>query len=453
MTEHASSSASASTAHPSFREALRFWLRLGLISFGGPAGQIAIMQHELVDRRRWIGQGRFLHALNYCMLLPGPEAQQLAVYCGWLLHRTWGGIAAGALFVLPGALVLWALSYVYVAYGEVAWVAAFFDGLKPAVAAVVAAAVLRIGGKALRTPAMWAIAAAAFGLIFGVGIGFPWIVAGAALAGWLGNRARPDWFPAGGGGHGPAAGGNGKLDTERAVIGDADGARGAAPGWGRAAKIVAVCGALWAVPMVAAGLVFGWESTLVAQGVFFSKAAMVTFGGAYAVLPYVAQQAVETHGWLTGPEMLAGLAFAETTPGPLILVLQHVGFLGGWAQPDGGLSPLVAATLCAGMTTWVTFTPCFLWIFLGAPHIERLRGNVALGAALSAVTAAVVGVILNLAVWFAWQVWLPAGEGADWFAVAVSAAAFVALHRFKSNLMLVIAASGAAGLAQGLVAG
>jgi chromate transporter len=440
--------------HPSFREALRFWVKLGFISFGGPAGQIAMMQHELVDRKRWIGQERFLHALNYCMLLPGPEAQQLAVYCGWLLHRTWGGIVAGALFVLPGALVLWALSYVYVAYGEVTWVAAFFNGLKPAVVAVVAAAVLRIGGKALRTPAMWGIAAAAFGLIFGLGVGFPWIVAGAALAGWLGYRARPDWFPAGGGGHGATKySSKGKVDTARAVIDDAEGVHGVAPGWGRAAKITAVCGALWAAPVVAAGLLYGWDSTLVGQGAFFSKAAMVTFGGAYAVLPYVAQQAVETHGWLTGPEMLAGLAFAETTPGPLILVLQHVGFLGGWAQPDGGLSPLVAATLCAGMTTWVTFVPCFLWVFLGAPHIERLRGNVVLGAALSAVTAAVVGVILNLAVWFAWQVWLPTGEGADWFALGLSAAAFVALHRFRANLMLVIAACGAAGLGWGLVAG
>ena len=441
------------TAHPSFREAFRFWLKLGLISFGGPAGQIAIMQHELVERKRWIGQERFLHALNYCMLLPGPEAQQLAVYCGWLLHRTWGGIVAGALFVLPGALVLWALSYVYVAHGEVTWVAAFFDGLKPAVVAVVAAAVLRIGGKALRTPAMWVIAATAFGLIFGLGAGFPYIVAGAALVGWLGNRVRPIWFPAGGGHASASKVSIDKMDTRRAAIDDAGEAHGVAPGWARAAKIVAVCGVLWAAPVVVAGLVFGWDSTLVGQGAFFSKAAMVTFGGAYAVLPYVAQQAVETHGWLTGPEMLAGLAFAETTPGPLILVLQHVGFLGGWSQPDGALSPFVAATLCAGLTTWVTFVPCFLWIFLGAPHIERLRGNVALGAALSAVTAAVVGVILNLAVWFAWQVWRPAGEGTDWFAVALSVAVFVALHRFKANLMLAIAASGVAGLVWGLAAG
>ena len=391
------------------------------------------------------------------MLLPGPEAQQLAIYCGWLLHRTWGGIVAGALFVLPGALVIWALSWIYVAHGDVAWVAAIFNGLKPAVVAIVAAAVLRLGSKALKPPALWATAAAAFVAIFALGVGFPWIVAGAALLGWAGHRARPAWFPIGGG-HGATktpGGGAASGHAPRAVIDDAAGAHDAvAPSWARAAKVTLACGALWAAPVVAAGLAFGWGSTLVAQGAFFSKAAMVTFGGAYAVLPYVAQQAVETHGWLTGPEMLAGLAFAETTPGPLILVLQHVGFLGGWAQPDGALAPLLAATLCAGMTTWTTFVPCFLWIFLGAPHIERLRGQAGLGAALSAVTAAVVGVILNLAVWFGWQVWFPKHEGAaqaDWFALALSAAAFVALHRFKANLMLVIAAAGVAGLLRSLV--
>lgn len=456
---------SAPAAHPSFREAFRFWLKLGFISFGGPAGQIAIMQHELVERRRWIGPQRFLHALNFCMLLPGPEAQQLAIYCGWLLHRTWGGIVAGALFVLPSAFLLWGLSYVYVAHGSVPWVAAIFAGLKPAVVAVVAAAVLRIGGKALKTPAMWAVAALAFGLIFGLGVGFPWIVAGAALAGWFGSRLAPAWFPAGGGhGGGPGAGqggvSKGKADTPvaaSAVIDDAAAASAVAPSWGRALRVSAVCGLLWAAPIVAAGLVFGWGSTLVEQGRFFSQAAMVTFGGAYAVLPYVAQQAVETHGWLSGPQMLAGLAFAETTPGPLIMVLQFVGFMGGWSQPDGGLSPLVAATLCAAMTTWVTFVPCFLWIFLGAPHIERLRGHVALGAALAAVTAAVVGVILNLAVWLGWQVWRPvvaeAGGAARWdaFAVGVSVAAFVALHRFKANLIVVILAAGAAGWGWSLV--
>lgn len=433
-------------AHPSFREAFRFWLKLGFISFGGPAGQIAIMQHELVEKKRWIGQERFLHALNYCMLLPGPEAQQLAIYCGWLLHRTRGGIAAGALFVLPSAFILWGLSYVYVAYGAVPWVAAIFAGLKPAVVAVVVAAVLRIGGKALKTPAMWAIAAAAFGLIFGLGVGFPWIVAGAAALGWAGRKFAPAQFPAGGGhgGHGKPA-----APPAPAVIDDAAEACAVAPSWGRALRVTALCGALWAAPIAVAGLVFGWGSTLVDQGRFFSQAAMVTFGGAYAVLPYVAQQAVDTYYWLTGAQMLAGLAFAETTPGPLIMVLQFVGFMGGWGQPDGALSPLAAATLCSAMTTWVTFVPCFLWIFLGAPHIERMRGNLQLGAALAAVTAAVAGVILNLAVWFGWQVWRPvAADGtAHWngFAVGVSVAAFVALHRFKVNLIAVIAAAGATG--------
>jgi chromate transporter len=447
MSSSTESAAAPATTPPSFREAFRFWLKLGFISFGGPAGQIAIMQHELVERKRWIGQERFLHALNYCMLLPGPEAQQLAIYCGWLLHRTWGGIAAGVLFVLPSAFILWGLSYVYAMHGGVPWVAAIFSGLKPAVVAVVVAAVLRIGGKALKTPALWTVAAVAFGLIFGLGAGFPWIVAGAALLGWAGRRAAPAQFPAGGGhGHG----GKDKSDTpaSRAAVDDLAEAGAVAPGWGRALRVTALCGALWAAPILAAAWIWGGDSTLVAQGKFFSQAAMVTFGGAYAVLPYVAQQAVENYGWLTGPQMLAGLAFAETTPGPLIMVLQFVGFMGGWHQPDGGLSPLAAATLCSAMTTWATFVPCFLWIFLGAPHIERLRGNLALGSALTAVTAAVVGVILNLAVWFAWQVWRPTEDGAahwDWFAVAVSAAAFVALHRFKANLIAVIATAGAAG--------
>lgn len=429
--------------HPSFRAATRFWLKLGLISFGGPAGQIAIMQTELVERKRWIGQERFLHALNYCMLLPGPEAQQLAIYCGWLLHRTWGGIVAGSLFVLPSALLLWVLSYVYAAHGTVPWVAGIFSGLKPAVVAVVAAAVLRIGGKALKTPAMWVVAAAAFGFIFGLGVGFPWIVAGAALLGWAGRRFAPAQFPVSGG-----HGGKGKPDTVSAwaVIDDAAEAGSVAPSWGRAARVTAACGTLWVTPILVAAWIYGSQSTLVAQGRFFSQAAMVTFGGAYAVLPYVAQQAVEVYGWLSGPQMLAGLAFAETTPGPLIMVLQFVGFMGGWARPDGELSPLMAATLGSAMTTWVTFVPCFLWIFLGAPHLERLRGHKALGAALATVTAAVAGVILNLAVWLAWQVWRPVGVGVtDWFAVAVSAVAFVALHRFRANLVAVILASGAVG--------
>ncbi|HEY0947123.1 MAG TPA: chromate efflux transporter [Opitutaceae bacterium] len=432
---------------PTFREALRFWLKLGFISFGGPAGQIAIMQHELVERKRWIGQGRFLHALNFCMLLPGPEAQQLAIYCGWLLHRTWGGIAAGVLFVLPSAFILWALSYIYVTYGNVPAIAAFFYGLKPAVMAVVAAAVLRIGKKALKNGAMWGIAAVAFILIYFLHVPFPAIVFGAAALGYFGGRCAPGLFVfATDSGHGPAA-----ADAPRAVIDDAAAAAAVRPSWSRACRVIAVCGAFWAVPVVLAGLALGWHSTLAQEGFFFSKAAMVTFGGAYAVLPYVGQQAVDHYGWLSAPQMLDGLAFAETTPGPLIMVLQFVGFMGGWHQP-GPLPPLLAATLGAAMTTWTTFVPCFLWILLGAPHIEHLRGEKLLNAALTAVTAAVVGVILNLAVWFGWHVLRPAPEQFDVFAAAVGLAAFVALHRFKTGLGWVIVSSGVLGLGWRLLA-
>jgi len=434
-------------AHPTFREALRFWLKLGFISFGGPAGQIAIMQHELVERKKWIGQERFLHALNFCMLLPGPEAQQLAIYCGWLLHRTWGGIVAGVLFVLPSAVILWGLSYVYVAYGAVPWIAAIFYGLKPAVMAIVFAAVLRIGSKALKNGVMWGIAAVAFTLIFFLKVPFPVIVFGAAAVGFVGGRLAPGKFVFASG-----HGGGKTVAGERAVIDDAAESAVVKPTWGRALRVVAVCGALWAAPIIAAGLWQGWAGTLAQEGLFFSKAAMVTFGGAYAVLPYVAQQAVETHGWLGATQMLDGLAFAETTPGPLIMVLQFAGFMGGFNHP-GALSPLMAATLGASITTWVTFVPCFLWIFLGAPHIEQLRRQKLLTAALGAVTASVVGVILNLAVWFGWHVIVPAGTWAsvDWFALAVGVAAFAALHRFKVNLMAVIAASGVVGLTWSLM--
>lgn len=436
----------AGPVSPGFREALRFWLKLGFISFGGPAGQIAIMQRELVEKKRWIGPERFSHALNFCMLLPGPEAQQLAIYCGWLLHRTRGGLAAGLLFVLPSAFILWGLSVVYVLHGDAPWLVGLLKGLQPAVVGVVAAAVPRLAGKSLRTPILAGIALLAFGLIYGLGVGFPWIVAGAALVGGMGWRLVPQGFS----GKNAMLGGTGISEAGPA------GPNASAPGAGRALRVIALGAGLWAAPVLAAGFVFGWGSTLVAQGLFFSRAALVTFGGAYAVLPYVAQRAVEVQGWLSGPEMLAGLAFAETTPGPLIMVLQFVGFMGGWNHPDGDLSPLLAATLCAGMTTWVTFAPCFLWIFLGAPHVERLRDKPAMGAALSAVTAAVVGVVLNLGVWFAWQVWRPkteAGAEWDWFAVALSAAAFLALHRFKANLILVIVAAGATGWLWTIAAG
>lgn len=430
-------------ARPSFREAVRFWLKLGFISFGGPAGQIAIMHAELVEKRRWISEERFLHALNFCMLLPGPEATQLATYCGWLLHRTWGGIVAGALFVLPGAVVLWAAAWVYSEHGDVAWIAAVFDGLKPAVTAIVAAAVIRIGRRALKGPAMWALAAVAFGAIFFLRAPFPAIVAGAAAIGLVG--ARWGSFP----GAPAAAGKRRDEDARESMAGFAIDEAGASeeavrPTWGRAAKVLVVSLVLWWAPVWGAGVWQGWDGVLVKEAVFFSKAAMVTFGGAYAVLPYVAQEAVERHAWLTAPQMLDGLGLAETTPGPLIMVVQFVGFLGGWNQA-GEQSPLLMGTLGAAITTWTTFVPCFLWIFLGAPHIEQLRGNRRLNGALTAVTASVVGVVLNLAVWFGWQVLYREGR-VDWFAAVVCGGAFVALQRFGVGLVTVLVASGVAGV-------
>ncbi|ATC63543.1 chromate transporter [Nibricoccus aquaticus] len=419
---------SQAVARPSFREALKFWLKLGFISFGGPAGQIAIMHEELVERKGWIGEKRFLHALNFCMLLPGPEATQLAVYCGWLLHRTWGGIVAGVLFVLPAALLLWALSWVYVSFGHTGWLAGAFYGLKPAVTAVVAAAVLRIGKRALKTPGHWALAAGAFVAIFFLRVPFPAVVVGALAIGFVSARAGLKGFG--------GAGADGELmeavpDHARASV-------------GRAVKVLGVSLVLWWTPVMVAGLWQGWDGTLAKEGVFFSQTAMVTFGGAYAVLPYVGQQAVEVQGWLTAAQMLDGLGLAETTPGPLIMVVQFVGFLGGWNQP-GEMSPLMAATLGAAITTWTTFVPCFLWIFLGAPYLERVRGNAALSGALAAVTAAVVGVVLNLAVWFGWQVFHPREGVIDWFAVGLAAVAFAALQRWKGGMIAVLAACGVCG--------
>ncbi|MGC4074955.1 MAG: chromate efflux transporter [Nibricoccus sp.] len=433
---------------PTFRQALRFWLKLGFISFGGPAGQIAIMHEELVERQRWIGESRFLHALNFCMLLPGPEATQLATYCGWLLHRTWGGIAAGVLFVLPSAVLLWVLSYVYVAYGAVPWLAAMFYGLKCAVTAVVASAVIRIGKRALKNGLMWGLAAGAFVAIYFLKVPFPAIVGGALVIGFAGARVWPGKFVIVGNA-GAASGGG--VGAQTSVIDDAqEAAEHTRPSRGRAVRVVLVALVLWWGPVLAAGLWQGWDGTLAKEGLFFSKAAMVTFGGAYAVLPYVGQEAVQNHGWLTAPQMLDGLGLAETTPGPLIMVVQFVGFLGGWNHP-GGLSPLMAATLGAAITTWSTFVPCFLWIFLGAPYLEWLRGNAALGGALAAVTAAVVGVVLNLAVWFGWQVFHPETGRMDWFAVTLAAAAFAALQRWKGGMIPVLAACALAGLVRSLV--
>jgi len=435
--------AKGSSHRPSFGEAFRFWLKLGFVSFGGPAGQIAIMQTELVEKKRWISQARFLHALNFCMLLPGPEAQQLAIYVGWLLHKTWGGIVAGALFVIPSMFLLWGLSLIYAAYGNVPWIAAIFYGLKPAVMAIVAVAVIRIGLKALQNPIMWGIAAVSFIGIFQYEIPFPVIVLSAAVLGFIGGELWPARFVV-----------VGKTSENRndSVLSDDEESPGhARPSWSRAMRISLVCLTLWWMPIILVGLWQGWQHTLVKEGLFFSKAAVVTFGGAYAVLPYVAQQAVENFGWLQTGQMMDGLGLAETTPGPLIMVLQFVGFMGGWNQP-GPLSPLLAGTLGALITTWVTFVPCFLWILLGAPHIEQLRGNRKLTAALSTVTAAIVGVILNLAVWFGLHALFPAGRTLDWFALILSLIAFIGMLKWKWNVIPVVLGSGLAGLIYQLAA-
>jgi chromate transporter len=431
------------SAHPTFREAMRYWLRLGFISFGGPAGQIAIMHRELVEERRWIGENHFLHALNFCMLLPGPEAQQLATYLGWRLHGWRGGVAAGALFVLPAVLILYALSWLYITGGSVSWIAALFYGLLPAVMAVVASALLRIGRRALKTPALWALAAFSFVAIFFFKVSFVAILLAAALAGWMGHRLVPRLFPAGGG-HAAAA-----HEASGPVLALPPPPRAT---WTRALGLVAVCGTLWWAPILALGWWLGWTSTVFAQGLFFSKAALVTFGGAYAVLPYVAQQAVEQFGWLSHAQMMGGLALAETTPGPLIMVLQFVGFVGGWQHP-GALEPWQAATLGAAITTWATFVPCFLFVFLGAPHVDHLRTRPALGAAMAGITAAVVGVILNLTVWFGWHALWPVGwkdgavlGGVDMFIAVAAIAAFVAMERFKVGVMTTIGVCALAGL-------
>lgn len=416
---------------PTFREALRFWAKLGFISFGGPAGQIAIMHRELVEKKRWVEESRFLHALNFCMLLPGPEATQLATYCGWRLHGVRGGLAAGVLFVLPGALALWGLSWIYAAHGAVPAVAAVFHGLKAAVLAILAAAVVRVGRKALKTKVAWGLAVAAFGALFFLRAPFPAVVATALALGFFGGKFWPG------------------VLGETAVKGAEVNAGGdqAALGTTRPTFMIAVIGvALWAAPVVAAGVWQGWGGLYAQLGWFFSKAAVVTFGGAYAVLPYVGQQAVEHYGWVSAAQMVDGLALAETTPGPLIIVLQHVGFLAGWAQP-GGMSPLGAATLGAVMTTWVTFVPTYLFVLVGAPYVERLRGYAALSAALAAVTAAVVGVVANLAVWFAVHAVWPAGVGGrvDGGVLALAVVAWLALQFGRVGMGWVVLGCGAAG--------
>lgn len=421
-----------------FREAVRTWARVGALGFGGPAGQIAILHRVVVDEKRWVDEPRFLHALNFCMLLPGPEAQQLATYIGWMMHGVRGGLAAGLLFVLPGYLVLLVLSALYAAFQGTALVAALFFGLKPAIIAVVVEALLRIGRRALAGHVSYAIAALAFVAVFFLGIPFPAVVLGAALAGWLAARRRGEAHP-----HPPSTGAAPRIP------------------WTRTARTVGLWLVIWWMPVVVLAAALGPRHVFVMEGWFFGHAAAVTFGGAYALLAYVAQQAVERFGWLSAGEMLDGLGMAETTPGPLILVVQFVAFLGAWRDP-GALPPLLAGVLGATLTAWVTFAPSFLWIFAGAPYVERLRGHRGLSAALSGITAAVVGVILNLAVWFALHVLfarvdevragplhllVPDGRTLNAASLLIALGAAVAMFRLKWGMLPTLAAAAAAGVA------
>ena len=434
----------------SVAQAFRYWLKLGFISFGGPTGQIAIMHQDLVERKRWISEKRFLHALNYCMVLPGPEAQQLATYIGWMMHRTWGGIISGGLFVLPSLFILIGLTWIYLAFGNVPVVAGVFYGIKPAVTAIVLFAAWRIGSRALKGAALWAISAAAFIAIFAFHVPFPAIVLGAGAIGYLGGRLAPDKFAAGG--HGSA-----QKHYGAALIDDSTPTPSHAFfSWPRFATVLAVFLAVWACTLGALVVLLGWESTLAQMGWFFTKAALLTFGGAYAVLPYVYQGGVEHYQWLTAPQMIDGLALGETTPGPLIMVVAFVGFVGAWQHAAFGPDSLALAG-CVGavVATFFTFLPSFLFILLGGPLVESTHGNLKFTAPLTGITAAVVGVILNLALFFAWHVLWPDGFSGpfDWFSAVVGLAAIAALWRYRSGMIPVIFACGAAGLIYRLLVG
>lgn len=430
--------------HVSFFEAFLFWLKLGFISFGGPAGQIAIMHQELVERRRWISERRFLHALNYCMLLPGPEAQQLATYIGWLLHRSWGGVVAGVLFVLPSLFILIALSWIYIAFGDVPVVAGLFYGIKPAVTAIVVQAAHRIGSRALKNNWLWAIAAAAFVAIFALNVPFPLIVLGAAVIGYIGGRVSPQYFVTGGGhGAGDKTFGPALIDDHTPTP------EHARFRWSRLMSLAMIGAALWLLPMGLLVAIQGWEGTYTQMGWFFTKAALLTFGGAYAVLPYVYQGAVGYYGWLTPTQMIDGLALGETTPGPLIMVVAFVGFVGGYVQqvlgPD---SAFLAGALAATLVTWFTFLPSFLFIFLGGPVVESTHNELKFTAPLTAITAAVVGVILNLAVFFGYHVLWPEGFAGvfDWPSAVIALGAAVALFRYKRTVIEVLLICAVVGL-------
>lgn len=426
------------------REAFLFWLKLGFISFGGPAGQIAIMHQELVEKRRWISERRFLHALNYCMLLPGPEAQQLATYIGWLMHRTWGGIVAGGLFILPSLFILIALSWVYIAWGDVPVVAGVFYGIKPAVTAIVVQAAHRIGTRALKNRWLWVIAVASFIAIFALDMPFPMIVLGAAAVGFVGGRLAPDVFRVGGG-HAAA-----QHTYGPAIIDDfTPRPPHAFFRWRRLLLLLVAAALLWSVPMGVLTVLFGWHGTLTQMGWFFTKAALLTFGGAYAVLPYVYQGAVEQYGWLTPTQMIDGLALGETTPGPLIMVVAFAGFVGAYVQQVFGPDhAFLAGAVAATLVTWFTFLPSFLFILAGGPLVESTQGELSFTAPLTAITAAVVGVVFNLALFFGYHVLWPQGFGGafDWASAVIAVAAAVALFRFKVGVIPLLLACALAGL-------
>ena len=439
MTKTLSPSLSATPATPTLKQAFWYWLKLGFVSFGGPAGQIAIMHQDLVEDKHWISEKRFLHALNYCMLLPGPEAQQLATYIGWLMHKTRGGLLAGGLFVLPSLLILMVLSYIYLRFGDVPAVAGVLYGIKPAVVAIVLFAAVRIGSRTLKNKALWAITSASFLAITVLKLPFPLIILCAALVGYLGNRFAPNLF----------SDKNGHKASQKsygsAVIDDDTPTPVHARfSWRGLLKFLAIGIAIWLAGMAALTAIYGWQAVYTQMAWFFTKAALLTFGGAYAVLPYVYQGAVTHYAWLTPTQMMDGLALGETTPGPLIMVVAFVGFVGGW-QHAAIYSPLISAIIAACVVTFFTFLPSFIFIFMGAPFIESTKNNLKLNAPLTAITAAVVGVIVALALFFALHVFWP-NRAIDWLAMLAAALGFVALYKFKVNTIKLIGAFALLGL-------
>ncbi|PXX49035.1 chromate efflux transporter [Aquitalea magnusonii] len=432
----------APPAAVSLRQAFAFWLKLGFISFGGPAGQIALLHQELVEKRRWISERRFLHALNYCMLLPGPEAQQLATYIGWLMHRSWGGIIAGGLFVLPSLFILSGLSWLYLALGQLPLVAGLFYGIKPAIVAIVLQAALRIGQRALKNRLLWSLAAASFVALALFGLPFPLIVLGAAAIGYLAGQRHPALFAAASSSHGQRATASGPA----LIDDDTPTPAHARFSLARLLRVLLAGGLLWAVPLLVLLGHYGWQHPFTQMGWFFTKAALLTFGGAYAVLPYVYQGAVSHYGWLSAGQMMDGLALGESTPGPLIMVVAFVGFVGGY-QHVAGSTPWLTGVMAACLVTWFTFLPSFLFILAGGPLIERTHGTLSLTAPLTAITAAVVGVIANLALFFGWHALWPQGwqAGPDWPAVLLALAAALALLRYKVGVIPVLAAAALCG--------